>query len=68
LGLKAFIAGGCPGLLTFLYFVDKQGDLYYVFIASIVAIVSITVSFFASRVILKNGVEKSIYQIKKEAC
>ncbi|MFZ3389321.1 PTS transporter subunit EIIC [Buttiauxella gaviniae] len=52
MGLRSFVEGGCPGLLTFLFFVDKDGSLQYVFTAAIVAMVSILVSFFACRVIL----------------
>ncbi|OON40297.1 protein-N(pi)-phosphohistidine--sugar phosphotransferase [Izhakiella australiensis] len=52
LGLRAYIIGGCPGLLTFLYFVDDKGNLHYVFIAAIVAAVSIIVSFTATKMIL----------------
>lgn len=64
LGLKAFVAGGCPGLLTFLYFVDKQGSLHHVFIAAIVAVVSIIVSFTASKLILTIDAKKRINSIE----
>lgn len=66
LGLRAYIAGGCPGLLTFLYFVDDKGDLHYVYTAAIVAVVSIVVSFTATKVILLLGekiAKKSVEQM-----
>lgn len=52
LGLRTHVEGGCPGLLTFLFFVDKSGSLHYVFIAAIVAAVSISVTFVTTRVVL----------------
>ena len=50
--------GGCPGLLTFLFFVDENGGLHHVFIAVITAVVSIAVSFVATRVVLTRGLQK----------
>lgn len=52
MGLRSFVEGGCPGLLTFLFFVDKSGSLHYVIIAAVVASVAILVSFVATRIIL----------------
>ena len=51
--LKAFVQGGCPGLLTFVYFIDNNGSLYYVFISIITAIIAIVVSFIATKIIIR---------------
>ncbi|MGL5387216.1 MAG: PTS transporter subunit EIIC [Serratia sp. (in: enterobacteria)] len=59
MGLRSFVEGGCPGLLTFLFFVDKSGSLHYVIIAAIVAAVSIVVSFLSVRLILSMDAKKS---------
>ena len=58
MGLRSFVEGGCPGLLTFLFFVDKSGSLHYVIIAAIVAAVSIVVSFLSVRLILSMDAKK----------
>lgn len=52
-GLRAFVQGGCPGLLTFVFFIDNNGSLHYVFIALITAAIAIAVSFIATKIILK---------------
>lgn len=51
--LKAFVQGGCPGLLTFVYFIDNNGSLYYVFIGIITAIIAIVVSFISTKIIIR---------------
>lgn len=51
-GLRTFVQGGAPGLLTLLFFVDGEGSLYYVYIAALVAAVAIGVSFIATKIIL----------------
>lgn len=51
-GLRTFVHLGAPGLLTFLAFVDQTGSLRYVFIAALVAAVTIAVSFTATKIIL----------------
>lgn len=59
LGLRTFIVGACPGLLTFLTFIDPEtGNLHYVLVAAIVAAVSIAVSFAATYFILKKDEKK----------
>lgn len=52
-GLRAFVQGGCPGLLTFVFFIDNNGSLHYVFIGLITAVIAIAVSFIATKIILK---------------
>ena len=51
-GLRTFVQGGCPGLLTFVFFIDNNGGFHYVFIALITAAIAIAVSFIATRIIL----------------
>lgn len=51
-GLRTFVHGGCPGLMTFLYFVDTEGSVHHVIMAAVTAVISITVSFFATRILL----------------
>ena len=51
-GLRTFVQGGCPGLLTFVFFIDNNGGFHYVFIAMIAAAIAISVSFIATRIIL----------------
>lgn len=61
-GLRAFVQGGCPGLLTLLFFVDQDGSLHYVFVAALVAVVSVAVSFIATKIIIsrdKEGIVQS---------
>ena len=52
-GLRAFVQGGCPGLLTFVFFIDNNGSLKYVFVGIITAIIAIVVSFVATKIIIK---------------
>lgn len=51
-GLKSFVAGGCPGLLTILFFVNPDGSMGNLILALVVAAVGIIVSFVACRIIL----------------
>lgn len=52
-GLRAFVQGGCPGLLTFVFFIDDTGSFQYVIIGLITAVIAIAVSFIATKIILK---------------
>lgn len=52
MGLRSFVEGGCPGLLTLLFYVDQNGGLHYVYIAILVAAVSIFVAYFSTKYIL----------------
>ncbi|MEF9967212.1 MAG: protein-N(pi)-phosphohistidine--sugar phosphotransferase, partial [Longicatena sp.] len=58
-GLRVFVQGGCPGLLTFLFFVDGSGGLYYVFVAAAVAAIAISVSFIATKIIISRDLKKA---------
>lgn len=57
-GLKTFVHGGCPGLMTFLYFVDTEGNLHYVIMAAITAVISIGVSFVATKILVARAEKK----------
>lgn len=50
--LKEFVAGACPGLLSALIFIAPDGSLDNFFLACVVAVVGIAVSFIATRIIL----------------
>lgn len=52
-GLRAFVQGGCPGLLTLVFFIDDTGSFYYVIIGIITAIIGIVISFISTKIILK---------------
>lgn len=58
-GLRIYVQGGCPGLLTFLFFVDQDGGLYYVYVAALVAAIGIIVSFVATKIILSRDMKKT---------
>lgn len=53
-GLRAFVQGGCPGLLTFVFFIDDTGSFQYVIIGLITAVIAIAVSFVTTKIILKS--------------
>ena len=57
-GLRAFVQGGCQGLLTFVFFIDDSGSLHYVFISIITAIIAIVVTFFITRILINNKKSK----------
>ncbi|MGV3466579.1 MAG: PTS transporter subunit EIIC [Heyndrickxia sp.] len=69
-GLKSYVMGGCPGLLTALFFIDKNGGLGNLFLAAIVAIIAVGVSFVACKIILSktesNKIIVSDIEIKEE--
>lgn len=50
--LKSYVMGGCPGLLTALFFLPPDGTMGNLILAAVVAIVSITVSFLATKILL----------------
>ena len=52
-GLRAFVQGGCPGLLTLVFFIDETGSFKYVIIGILTAVIGIVVSFIATKIILK---------------
>lgn len=58
LGLRTFVMGSCPGLLTLLCFIDLDGGLYYVFVAIAVAVVAIVSTFIATKVMLSERFQK----------
>ena len=50
--LRTFVQGGCPGWLTLVFFIDQNGDAYYMFWAIAVAAVTTVVSFVAAKILL----------------
>lgn len=53
-GLKNYIAGGCPALLTLLYFVPNDGAIgFNFFLSLIVAALSVSISFIATTIVLR---------------
>lgn len=67
-GLRTFVAGGCPGYLTLTFFIDQNGGLHYVWMAIITAVISTVVSFMATYIIMKRDAKaaKDIARIKAE--
>lgn len=58
--MKMFVQMGCPGLLTFLMFVDQDGSMYYVIRAAIVAVVTIVTAFLATKIILSREAKAAL--------
>jgi len=56
--MKVFVQAGCPGLFSFLFFVDQNGSMYYVIRAVVVAAVTIISGFVATRLLFAGDVEK----------
>ncbi len=66
LSIRTYIMGACPGLLTFLNFIDPNtGSLHYVWVAVITCVVSIVVSFIATWIIIKNDKSLTEQEVKK---
>ena len=59
-GLRTFVQGGCPGLLTFVFFIDNNGGFHYVIIALITAAIAIAVSFLATKLIMNKNRKKGM--------
>lgn len=70
LSIRTYIMGACPGLLTFLNFIDPNtGSLHYVWVAVITCIVSIVVTFLATMLIIKRDpsiIKKEIKKVELE--
>lgn len=69
--LVNYVHGGCPGLLTFLFFLNPDGSMGNFILSFVVAAVSIVTSFVATKVIIaKTKVmekeEKKIVEIVDE--
>lgn len=52
-GMKSYVMGGAPGLFTLLFFLNPDGSMHNMMIAIITGIISITVSFIATTILLK---------------
>lgn len=53
LGLKNYVAGGCPGFLSLLFFLPPDGSLGNIAIALVSGVVAIIVAFIAVTIVLK---------------
>jgi beta-glucoside PTS system EIICBA component len=51
-GLKNYVVGGCPGLLSFFYFLSPDGTTNNIILYFVVSVVAIVVSFVATSIIL----------------
>ena len=58
-GLRKYVQMGCPGLLTFIMYIDENGSMHYVIIAVVVAVATIVVSFICSRIFLMRDAKKA---------
>lgn len=52
-GLQNYVVGGCPGLLSFFYFLPADGSTGNIILYFIVAIIAIAISFVATSYIFK---------------
>ncbi|WP_159649577.1 PTS transporter subunit EIIC [Erysipelothrix aquatica] len=53
-GLKSYVMGFCPGLLTILFFLNPDGSMTNLIVALLVGIVAVVVSFTVTTIIIKN--------------
>ena len=53
-GLQNYVVGGCPGLLSFFYFLPADGSTRNIILYFIVSAIAIVVSFVATTIILKS--------------
>ncbi|MCT8193398.1 hypothetical protein KY382_35270, partial [Pseudomonas monteilii] len=51
-GLKSYVMGFCPGLLTALFFVAPDGTAGNMLLAGVVVVVAVAVSFLVTKLIL----------------
>lgn len=58
-GLRKYVQMGCPGLMTFIMYIDENGSMHYVVIAAVVAVATIVVSFICSRIFLMKDAQKA---------
>lgn len=58
-GLRKFVQMGCPGLMTFIMYIDEQGSMHYVMIAAAVAVITIIVAFLSTRIFLTRDGKKA---------
>lgn len=52
--MRKFVQMGCPGLLTFLMFVDQDGSMYYVTRGAVVAVVTAVTAFLATKILMRS--------------
>ena len=58
-GLRKYVQMGCPGLMTFIMYIDENGSMHYVLIAAVVAVATIIVSFICSRIFITRDGKKA---------
>lgn len=58
-GLRRYVQIGCPGLMTFMMFIDESGSLHYVIVGVAVAAITIAVSFISTSIFLKLDEKKA---------
>lgn len=56
-GLKSYVMGFCPGLLTALFFVAPDGTMNNMLLTAVTAIVGVSVSFIVTKIILTRSQE-----------
>lgn len=57
--LVSYVMGGAPGLFTILFFLNPDGSLTNFIIAIITALISVSVSFTATTILLRKEAQKS---------
>lgn len=62
-GMKSYVMGGAPGLFTLLFFLNPDGTMSNMIIAIITGIISITVSFIATSLLLRGEKKKRDLQL-----
>ncbi len=62
MGLKKYVQMACPGLMTFIMYIDENGSFYYVGIAAVVAVATILVSFISTRILLTRDAKKQMME------
>lgn len=58
-GLRKYVQIGCPGLMTFIMYIDESGSMRHVMIAAVTAAVTIAVAFFSTRLFLSRDGKKA---------
>lgn len=58
--LKNYVAGGCPGFLSLLFFLPPDGSMGNMIVALASGIVAVVVAFIACTVILKKAYKEDV--------
>ncbi|EOH72813.1 PTS transporter subunit EIIC [Enterococcus malodoratus] len=65
-GLKSYVMGFCPGLLTALFFVEPDGKMGNMILAAIVVLVAVTVSFVVTKIIVAKTESSETIETKEK--